>query len=144
LEVILLESRSKSSHLGRRVLGVELPPWKIPPINLSYSDALPIWFIMTAMLNTALWVVKYHSKHWIDLAINLPIRRIKESLSQSNSMATRSRQHSISDCVEEDEKNSKHYQLTENWAEGEEDEKSTNEDTTTNCKKGRMQRQKKN
>jgi hypothetical protein len=41
-------------------------------------------------------------------------------------------------------KNREHYQLTENRAEGEEDEKVTNEDSTTNCKKLRMQRQRKN
>jgi hypothetical protein len=49
-----------------------------------------------------------------------------------------------SNCVKEDEKNSKHYQLTENRAEGEDDEKRTNEDATTNYKKVRTQRQRKN
>jgi hypothetical protein len=42
-------------------------------------------------------------------------------------------------------KKSKHYQLTDNRAEGEEDEKGTkeNEDATNNCKKVRMQSQRK-
>ena len=76
--------------------GVEPPPQKVLHINLSYDDNLPILFCHDSILiNTALREVKIHSEHWIDLTTNPPIQTIRESLSQSNLMATRSQQHRL-------------------------------------------------
>ena len=65
----------------------------ILPINLSHSDALPIWFQNDSNFQHCLVWGKNHSEHWIDLTTPAHPRTIRESLSQSNSMATTSRQH---------------------------------------------------
>ena len=74
-----------SSHQG-----LNRPPPKIPPINLSLSsaDTLPIWFYNDSNVQHCLM---WGTGHWIDLTINLPIQMIREPLSQSNSMTTTSR-----------------------------------------------------
>ncbi len=65
----------------------------ILPINLSHSDALPIWFHNDSNFQHCLVWGKNHSEHWIDLTTPANPWTIRESLSQRNSMATTSRQH---------------------------------------------------
>ena len=55
--------------------------------------ALSIWFHNDSNFQHCLVWGKNHSEHWIDLTTPAHPRTIRESLSQSNSMATTSRQH---------------------------------------------------
>ncbi len=54
---------------------------------------LPIWFHNDSNFQHCIVWRKNHSEHWIELTTPAHPRTIRESLSQSNSMATRSWQH---------------------------------------------------
>ena len=86
---LFLDSMSKDSIVSSTISSFPI----ILPINLSHSDALPIWFHNDSNFQHCLVWGKNHSEHWIDLTAPAHPRTIRESLSQSNSMATTSRQH---------------------------------------------------
>ncbi len=79
---------------------------------------LPIWFHNDSNFQHCLAWGKNHSEHWIDLTTPAHPRTIRESLSQSNSMATTSRQDRQEWQCQRGWKYSKHYhyQCTENRA----------------------------
>ncbi len=114
--------------------GVEFPPQKIPPINHSHADALPIWFYNDSN-------VQHCPSCEVKITLNIEMTLQPAHPSrQSESLSAKAIQWQLhhsnigrNDYVEEDEENSnsKHYQLTENKAYGEEDEKTN--DATTKC-----------
>jgi hypothetical protein len=95
-------------------IGVELPPQRFFPSTTHILALCQYWFYNDSnLVKTSLCKVKNHFRHWIDLTTNPPIRTIRESLSQSNSMVTRSRQHRQEWLCQSGWINSKHYQLTD-------------------------------
>ncbi len=83
---LFLDSMSKDSIVSSTISS-------FPCHSVHQPLALPIWFHNDNNFHHCLVWGKNHSEHWIDLTTLAHPRTIRESLSQSNSMATTSRQH---------------------------------------------------